>query len=143
VNMLVSQRAGWTVVELPEELDLHNAWDIRTELLRILHAGAVNLVLDLANTHFIDSSGLWAIAATNRRAGALDAELRLVVTRPIARRLLYLTGVDRTIVTFDTVEQATREPVAAPVSAAHAAGRREGITHRARPRSAAGRIRAR
>src|SRR5919199_149333 len=115
VTLQVSQHAGWTVVRLPEELDFENAWDIRTELLRVLHASDGQVVLDLTGTTFIDSSGLWAIAATHRRAPALRGELRLVVTRSIARRLLRVTAIDRQIATFDDLGAALEAP---PVPAA-------------------------
>lgn len=86
-----------TTVHVDGELDLETGPRLRNELvteLGQLTGEGAELVLDLADVTFCDSSGLQALLATLRRARLLDRPLTLVVT-PGGRleRFLELAGV--------------------------------------------------
>ena len=53
---------GTIVLHLDEErLDAHNSADLKVEMQRLFEAGNLNLLVNLKNVRFIDSSGLGAM----------------------------------------------------------------------------------
>jgi anti-sigma B factor antagonist len=100
----------WTgrqaVVTLPECIDRSNADQVREQLLLVINRGAVMLIADLAATLSCDYSGTDALARACRRAVASGTDLRLVVTADAVRRVLGLTGLDRLISIYPTLEAA-------------------------------------
>jgi anti-anti-sigma factor len=83
--------------ELSGELDISGIdqlWDTVTALHRDGHA---HVVLDLAGLDFLDAAGLGALVRADRLFRADGARLVLSGVRPVHRRLLQLTGLDRTL----------------------------------------------
>ena len=83
------------LVTLPQHINRGNADQIREQLLWIINRGAAVLIADLTGTLSCDFSGADALARAHHRAVANGAELRLVVTADVVRRLLALNGLDR------------------------------------------------
>jgi anti-anti-sigma factor len=100
----------WTgrlaVVTLPECIDRSNADQIREQLLLIINRGAVVLIADLAATVSCDYSGTNALVRAYQRAAANGTDLRLVVIADVVRRVLRLSGLDRLVSIYPTLEAA-------------------------------------
>lgn len=104
LNALVN---GVPVVTTPAEIDLTTADQLRTALLRATQNGCPVVVADMTSTHFCDSAGLRAFIVAYKRARAEGAELRLVLPASGAvPRIFTLTGIDRLIPCFATVNEA-------------------------------------
>ena len=103
---------GVPVVAAPEEVDITNAAGLRQALLAAASNGHKRFVVDMTRTLFCDSSGVHALAAAHRRALDEDRELLLAVSGPAVLRVLELTGVDRVIRAFATLEEALRRAAA-------------------------------
>ena len=85
------QRMGpQAVVALPEHIDVSNAGQIREQLLLVIDSGAATLIADMTATVSSDHAGADAVARAHQRAAVSGAQLRLVVTAPIVRRVLSL-----------------------------------------------------
>jgi anti-sigma B factor antagonist len=97
---------GVAVVTAPEEIDITNAPDLRAALLEAAAHGPGTLVADLTRTQFCDSSGLHTLLAAHKRAQAEGSELLLVMTSPPVLRVFALTGIDRMIRNFTSLDQA-------------------------------------
>ena len=95
------------VVALPEHIDVSNASQIREELLWVINRGAVALIADMTGTLSCDHSGADAVMRAYQRALASGTQLRLVVTAPIVRRVLGISGLDRLIPVYPSLEAAT------------------------------------
>ena len=95
------------VVALPEHIDVSNASQIREELLWVINRGAVALIADMTGTLSCDHSGADAVMRAYQRALASGTQLRLVVTAPIVRRVLEVSGLDRLIPVYPSLEAAT------------------------------------
>ena len=102
---------GMPVVAAPEEIDVTNAPDVRSDLEEAAADGHGTLVLDLTKTRFCDSSGIHTLLAVHRRAQSAGGELRLVIPDLAAVRIFTITGVDRVIPSVPSLEEATRGPV--------------------------------
>jgi anti-sigma B factor antagonist len=74
------------------ELDLATVEPFRRELQAILDGQPTELVIDLCDVTFLDSSGIAVLATALRSQRARDAELVLVNPQPIVQRALVLVG---------------------------------------------------
>ncbi len=104
------------VVALPEDVSLANSGPIREQLLSVINRGAAVLIVDMTATVSCDHSGADAISRAYQRAVASGTEIRLVVSHEIVRRTLTLSGVDRLVSIYPTLEAAwaTGAAAAAP-----------------------------
>ncbi|HEX2312252.1 MAG TPA: anti-sigma factor antagonist [Thermomonospora sp.] len=112
---------GCAVISLRGELDIASADDLRRHLHAARRAHGDRLVLDLGALEFMDSHGLSVIIGCHKAVTAgRDGRGGLALTgaRPIVRRTLEITGLDRRLPLYDTVDQAT---AAMAPAAAHAA----------------------
>ena len=98
--------SGVPVVTAPEEIDITTAPDLRSALLEAAAHGHGTLVVDMTRTQFCDSSGLHTLLAAHKRAQAQGGELLLVIPATPVLRIFAITGVDRIIPSFTTLDQA-------------------------------------
>jgi len=125
----------WTgqqaVIAFPEHIDVSNADQLREELLSAINRGAKSLITDMTATISCDYSGADALVRAYQRAAVSGTELRLVVTAQIVRRVLSLSGLDRLVPIYPSLEAATaaRAPgVVIPLAAARHDGSAAAIT---------------
>ncbi|HJZ04101.1 MAG TPA: STAS domain-containing protein [Streptosporangiaceae bacterium] len=117
---------GVPVVTAPEEIDLANAAGLRAALLEaalleaarpelarpelarpeLAEPGRALIVVDMSRTRFCDSAGLNALVGAARQARADGGEVRLVVVGEAVARIVALTGVDRVIPVYASLEDA-------------------------------------
>jgi anti-anti-sigma factor len=112
---------GITIAELTGELDIASAPALREQLLSMLRPGSSRLVIDLSKVSFCDASGLAVLVSTGRRARLLGGFLRLAAVSPQAGRVLNITGLNRHLATFPTVQAAATGAQAARQGKAGAA----------------------
>lgn len=101
-----AERGGCTVAVLSGELDITSAPALREELLRLLSPAASRLIIDLSATRCADPSGVAVLVGSARRARLLGGWLRLASPAPEVARVLLVTGIDRHLDTFPTVQDA-------------------------------------
>jgi anti-sigma B factor antagonist len=98
--------SGVPVLAAPEEIDITNAPDLRSALLEAAADGPGTLVADMTRTRFCDSSGLHALLAACKRAQAEGGELLLVIPSTAVLRVFAITGIDRMIPNFTSLDEA-------------------------------------
>ena len=128
----VEMVSGVPVVAAPEEIDMISAPDLRSALLEAAAHGHGMLVVDMTRTQFCDSSGVHALLAAHERAQAEGGELLLVVCASIVLRIFEITGLDRIIRNFPSLDGALAQTSAdADRSSGHrrADGAPEGSEH--------------
>jgi anti-sigma B factor antagonist len=97
---------GLGLVELSGEVDLYTAPRFKDDLVALVDAGVVDIVIDLSQVTFIDSTALGVIIGGVKRLHERDGRLALVASsRPVVR-ILDITGLDRVLTVFDTREAA-------------------------------------
>src|SRR5580658_1729724 len=134
LDLSARSQSGITIAELTGELDIANAPALREQLLGLLRPGSSRLVIDLSKVSFCDASGLAVLVNTGRRARLLGGFLRLAAVSPQVGRVLNITGLDRHLEIFPTVQAAATGAQAAKHGTAGAAAR--GRAARAYPRPA-------
>ena len=99
--------ADRTILTVEGELDLYTAPMLRDRVLATFDDTGGHLIVDLTGVPFMDSSGLGMIVSCLKHVRESGGDLALV-TRPASAptKLLALTGLDRAIPTFATVDDA-------------------------------------
>ncbi len=97
---------GVPVVTAPEDIDVTNAPALQSVLLAAAAHGHGTLVVDMTLTQFCDSSGIHTLLAAQKRAQADGGELLLVIPDIAPLRAFRITGVDRVIPNFVSLDQA-------------------------------------
>jgi anti-sigma B factor antagonist len=97
---------GVPVVTAPEEIDLTNAAGLRAAVSEAVGSGSALVIVDMSGTRFCDSAGLNVLVAMDRRARAEGGEIRLVIVAEAILRVVALTGVDRVIAIYASLEEA-------------------------------------
>ena len=103
------------VVALPEHIGVSNAGQVLDQLLSVINRGATSLVADLTSTVSCDYAGADAVARAYRRAVSSGTELMLAVTAPVVLRALSLSGLQRLVSVYPSLQAAlaARPPAAA------------------------------
>jgi anti-anti-sigma factor len=115
---------GVPVVTAPAEIDGTTAGQLRAMLAECAVRGHTTLVADLSGTQFCDSAGLNVLVRAHKQALAQGGELRLVLAADgTVARLFTLTGLDRVIPHFGSLEQALAPTSAAATGMRSRAGR--------------------
>jgi anti-sigma B factor antagonist len=95
------------VVTAPEEIDITNADGLRAALVQsAAHGHATVVVVDMTGTQFCDTAGIHALVGAHKRAVAEDGQLWLVISSPHVLRVFAITGIDRVIAQFTSLDQA-------------------------------------
>jgi anti-sigma B factor antagonist len=97
---------GMPVVAAPDDIDITNADGLRTALLEAASLGHGTFVVDMSRTQFCDTAGLHALVAAHNRARAGGGQLLLVTRGAAVDRILSITGLDRVIPNFPSLEEA-------------------------------------
>ena len=103
---------GVLVLAAPEEVDITNAEALRSALLTAAADGPGTLVVDMTRTRFCDSSGLHALIAVHKRAGAEGREVLLVIPSAAVLRVFALIGMDMVIPNFTSLAEALAQTAA-------------------------------
>jgi anti-anti-sigma factor len=101
----VERRESAIVVHLQGELDLYNAEALRAALVSCCEGAPEQVVVDLAEVRFVDSTALGVLIEASSRLG--DSR-RLVLAAPglETRRALEISGLDRHFTVSASVEEA-------------------------------------
>jgi anti-sigma B factor antagonist len=94
------------VVSLAGEVDLYVAPELKQQLLDVLERGAKQVIVDLTDVTFVDSTTLGVLIGVVRRLRANDGQLSVVVSDPNVAKTFELTGLDRVFAIAPTREQA-------------------------------------
>jgi anti-anti-sigma factor len=87
------------------ELDLATSPELEDQLRRIWDTGSEQLVIDLRELEFMDSTGLSIIVKAHQRLSDEGRRLSLVRGSQQVQRLLDLTGVSERLQLVDTPEE--------------------------------------
>lgn len=112
---------GIPVVGTPEEIDITNAPRLAKALADAAARGSGTLVVDMSRTQFCDTAGIHALVAAHRRAVAGDGRLLLVTAAIAVQRIFAITGLDRVVASFASLEEALASASSAPGKDSHIA----------------------
>ena len=97
------------LVSVSGELDLHTAGCLQARIEEADTVGAGTVLVDLSEISFIDSSALEVLVRESKRLEGRGHSLVLVTNDPRTRRILEVTGLDRVLRAYATVQDALPE----------------------------------
>ena len=89
---IAADQFGKIVIQAPERLGAVEAKSLQTEWLRTVEKG--NVFLDLANTAFVDSTGIGLLIRLRKRARELGFQFYLIAPRPAIASALQVMKLD-------------------------------------------------
>jgi anti-sigma B factor antagonist len=99
------------VVAAPEKIDVATAYGLRAALASAA-GGSATVVVDMTRTRSCDAVGLHVLVRAHKRALARGGKVRLVISSPEVLQLFAITGIDRVIPHFASLDEAlARQPV--------------------------------
>jgi len=91
---------------LEEKLDTHIAPTLKSELVLVSGNGEKNIVLDLSNCRYCDSSGLSAILVANRLCKNANGTFVLTGLNDAVERLITISQLDTVLNISNSLEEA-------------------------------------
>jgi anti-sigma B factor antagonist len=119
LSVTVKDHPRFSVVSLDGDLDKLSVPQFEEKLTGLLEHGRVCLIIDATDLDFCDSTGIWVLLATLRRAYERNGWLRLVGVHGFLSRLLELTKLRGAFPIDLDLDQSLREVAHRSVSASH------------------------
>jgi anti-sigma B factor antagonist len=102
LKVSIRSQGGCVVMSLGGEIDLYTAPRLHGELFTLLSGdGPVQVVVDMSEVDFCDSTGMNVLLAAHRRAREQGGDLELAAPRPAVRKILQVTGLESVFTVLD------------------------------------------
>jgi anti-sigma B factor antagonist len=101
MNLEHRAQDGVDIVKLPKRLMMADAADARAAIKDIITQGSGKLIFDLADTEFMDSSGLAVLVSSLQAARKQAGDVRLVHMGNTVRALFELTRLHTVFQIYD------------------------------------------
>jgi anti-sigma B factor antagonist len=99
---------GFQLIVIEEErVDAHNSGDLKQNFLDMFEQGEVNIIVDLHQVHFIDSSGLGALLSGYKNAEAKSGKLVLAGLQEQVASMFELTRLNRVFEIYSDPDEAS------------------------------------
>ena len=94
------------VISLAGEVDLCTAPEFKQQLLEVIEQGGRDVIVDLSNTTFIDSTTLGVLVGGVKRLRTNEGQLSLVCSDRNITKIFEITGLDRVFTIYPTRNEA-------------------------------------
>ena len=103
----IDKKENYTVITIDEKkLDTTIAPDLKSEFVKLNAEGINNLILDLTNVKYTDSSGLSSILIANRLCNSSNGLLILTGLQDHVMKLISISKLESVLNILPTVEEA-------------------------------------
>lgn len=107
MNFKTEQSEGVIVLFVREDrLDANNSDELKAEFNRLFEIGTLNIIIDLKEVLFIDSSGLGVLVSGYKNASTRHGSLKLSSLQTQVKSMFELTRLHRVFDIFTTVDDA-------------------------------------
>ena len=107
MNLKTESNGTIMVVMVREErLDAHNSDDLKVEMNRLFESGTKELVVDLKEVRFIDSSGLGVLVSGYKNAATHQGSIKLCSLQTQVKSMFELTRLHRVFDIYQTIDEA-------------------------------------
>ncbi len=109
IEIKVEHDGDALVFRLRGSLDLATSPSVRAALYEAIDEGKYEIIVDLTELQFIDSTGLGALIGGHKRAVEHGGHLRLAAREGAILRLLNITGLIRVFSVYPSTEAALKD----------------------------------
>ncbi|MBL0225691.1 MAG: STAS domain-containing protein [Geobacteraceae bacterium] len=107
MNLKTEPNGKVMVVMVREErLDAHNSNELKVEMNRLFESGTRDLLVDLKEVRFIDSSGLGVLVSGFKNASTHQGSIKLCGLQTQVKSMFELTRLHRVFDIFQTIDEA-------------------------------------
>jgi|SRR6056297_104903 len=107
MNLQIDDKGNAILMQVQEErLDAHNSGELKTQMLKLFEDGKSNLVVDLSDVRFVDSSGLGALVSGFKNASSRNGSLKLSGLQMQVKSMFELTRLHRVFEIYNDAEEA-------------------------------------
>ena len=97
---------GTTVVAVGGEIDVYTAPRLRDKFTELVAAGSYDIIVDMQNVEFLDSTGLGVLVGGLKKVRAHDGSLDLVCNQDRLLKIFRITGLAKVFVIHESAEAA-------------------------------------
>lgn len=97
------------IIELDGELDLYNAYKVKTLYSKMTEKGIHSIILDLEKLDYLDSSGLGSIIYIFSDIKSHNGKLSLCHLNGTPKSLIQMTHLDRFFLIGDSIEECVEQ----------------------------------
>jgi anti-anti-sigma factor len=109
MEIQIEKFENYTLIKvLEEKLDTHIAPTLKSELVLVSGNGEKNIILDLSNCRYCDSSGLSAILVANRLCKNSNGIFVLTGLNDAVERLITISQLDTVLNISGTIDEAQK-----------------------------------
>ena len=107
MNLKTEPNGKIMVVMVREErLDAHNSDELKVEINRLFESGTKDLLVDLKEVRFIDSSGLGVLVSGYKNASTHQGSIKLCSLQTQVKSMFELTRLHRVFDIYQTIDEA-------------------------------------
>lgn len=106
VSVTSRESGDRTVVEVRGEIDVYTAPVLREELTSLVDSEHTNLVVDLTQVSFMDSTGLGVLVGGLKKVRTLGGDLSLVIDQESILKVFRITALTQVFSIHSTLEDA-------------------------------------
>ncbi|WP_372592920.1 STAS domain-containing protein [Actinotalea sp.] len=106
VSVTSRESGDRTVVEVRGEIDVYTAPVLREELSSLVDSQHTNLVVDLTQVSFMDSTGLGVLVGGLKKVRTLGGDLSLVIDQEAILKVFRITALTQVFSIHSTLEDA-------------------------------------
>jgi anti-sigma B factor antagonist len=102
LSLETRQENDRTVVEVGGEIDVYTAPKLRECISGLVDAGERQIIVDLEQVEFMDSTGLGVLVGALKRVRTVDGNLDLVCTQERLLKIFRITGLSKVFPIHDS-----------------------------------------
>ena len=109
LSLETKEMNGHAVVAVSGEVDVFTAPKLREQLIDLVDQGSYNIVVDLSDVEFLDSTGLGVLVAGLKRVKTHEGTLKIVSTKDKILKIFRITGLTRIFPIYDSADEAVSD----------------------------------
>lgn len=106
LRLSTRSEGGRTVIEVGGEIDVYTAPRLREQLTELVDSGRYEIVVDMSDVEFLDSTGLGVLVGGLKRVRTHEGSMHLVCTHERILKIFRITGLTRVFPIHDSVAAA-------------------------------------
>ena len=106
LTLTTREADGKTIVAVGGEIDVYTAPKLRDKISELVATGAYDIVVDMHEVEFLDSTGLGVLVGGLKKVRAHDGSLRLVCNQDRLLKIFRITGLAKVFVIHDSADGA-------------------------------------
>ena len=106
LTLTTREADGKTIVAVGGEIDVYTAPKLRDKITELVAGGAYDLVVDMQEVEFLDSTGLGVLVGGLKKVRAHSGSLQLVCNQDRLLKIFRITGLAKVFVIHDSPDEA-------------------------------------